>query len=146
MPDLPTLLKATAAALRSPGPLDWVSIAPTLGLRFHGVRAVGHSGSASAIEGGRLIKEGLPVDGVIFRAPRPQISLLFPDKTLSEPNIFTYRFAADQHIAESRGGRGHSIVFAIGDVTCAILVTEPGAFVAGLTASFQRPSGEYRTP
>jgi hypothetical protein len=144
IPDLLTLLEAMATALRRPGPLDWATIAPIIGLRFDGVRAIGRSSAASAIEGGTLIKEGLSVDGVIFPAPRPQISLLFPDKTPSDPNFSARQFAADQHIAESRTGRGHAIVFSLGDVKCAILVTEPGAFITGLTVSFQGASGEAR--
>jgi hypothetical protein len=144
MPDVLTLLKAMAAALRGPAPLDWASIAPIIGLRFDGVRPIGRSGAASAIEGGSLIKEGIPVDGVIFQAPRPQISLLFADKTLSEPDISARQFAAIQHIAESRTGRGYAIVFMIGDVSCAILVTEPGAFIDGLTVSDPGPNGQTK--
>jgi hypothetical protein len=139
MPDLLTLLQAMAAALRGPGPLDWATIAPSIGLRFDGVRAIGRSSSASAIEGGTLIQEGLPVDGVIFQAPRPQISLLFPDKTPSDPNFCARQFAADQHIAESRTGRGRAIVFSIGDVTCAILVTEHSSRVSP-SAFNERPA------
>lgn len=144
MPDLLTLLETMAAALRSPGPLDWATIAPIIGLRIDGVRSIGQTGSASAIEGGTLVKDGLPVDGVMFQAPRSQISLLFPDKTLSEPNISVQRFAADQHIVESRTGRGYAIVFTIDDVSCAILVTEPGSFIDGVTVSDAKPSGQAR--
>jgi hypothetical protein len=146
MPDFLALLKAMAAALRGPAPLDWASIAPIIGLRFDGTRPVGRSGAASVTEGGSLIKEGIPIDGVIFQAPRPQIWLLFPDKALSEPDISAQRFAADQRIAESRTGRGYAIVFTIGGVSCAILVTEPGAFVDGLTVSDPGPTGQAKQP
>ncbi len=144
MPDYLALLKAMAAALRSGGPLDWACIAPIIGLRFDGVRSIGRTGSASAIEGGTLIKDGLPVDGVIFQAPRPKISLLFPDKALREPNIAVRQFAADQRIAKSRAGGGYSIVFTIDDVTCAVLVKEPGAFIDGLTVSDPGSPGQTR--
>lgn len=133
MLDYLALLKAMAAALRSRGPFDWASVAPIIGLHFDGVRSIGRSGAASAVEGGVLVEEGLPVDGVICEAPRPEISLFFPDKALSEPDISTRRFARHQRIVKSRAGGGYSIVFAIGDVDCAILVKEPGAFINGLT-------------
>ncbi len=61
MPDLLTLLTATATALRSPSPSDWASIASLIGLRYDGVRSIGQAGSATAIEGGTLINEGAPV-------------------------------------------------------------------------------------
>jgi len=144
MLDYLALLKAMAAALRSRGPLDWASIAPLSGIRFDGVRSIGLTGSASAIEGGTLVKEGLPVDGVIFQAPRPEISLLFPERAVSEPNISVQQFAADQRIAKSRAGGGYSIVFTIDNVMCAVLVKEPGAFINGLTVSDLGPSGEAR--
>ena len=73
-----TLLKAMAASLKDPRPLDWASIAPIIGARYQGVRPVGRYGSASAIEGGTLIDGDRPVDGVAVQSPPRRISLLFP--------------------------------------------------------------------
>lgn len=140
MPDLLALLKAMAVALRQPAPLDWASVAPLIGIHFDGVRPISRSGAASAIEGGGLVENDLPVDGVIVLPPRPEISLRFPGKALSEPDISGRQFAADQRIVDSRSGRGYAIVFPIGGVSCAILVTEPGAFIDGVTVSDPRPT------
>jgi hypothetical protein len=137
MLDLAPLATAMAAALRNPGRLDWACVGPAIGLRFAGVRPIGTTGSAAAIEGGMLIGGGLPVDGAMLQAPR-QISLLFPGDALRDPDIADRSFAPDQRIVPSRAGRGYAIVFMIGDAECAVLVTEPGAFVSGLTVSEAR--------
>ena len=139
MPDLLPLLKAMAIALRRPALLDWASVAPVIGVHFDEVRLIGRNGAASAIQGGRLVEDDLPVDGVIIQPPRPEISLFFPDKALSEANISSRRFAADQRVVDSRSRRGYAIVFSIDDVSCAILVTEPGTFIDGVTVSERRP-------
>ena len=138
MLDVLTLLKAMAAALQSSKPLEWASIAPVIGVRFQGVRPVGRSGSASAIESGTLIDGDRPVDGIVFQSPPRRISLLFPDSTLSDPEISSRQFAPQQRIVPSQTTGGYAIVFNIGEIECAVLASEPGHLIDGLTASEPR--------
>jgi hypothetical protein len=133
--DVLALLKVMAAALREPGPVDWVSIAPAIGLRLQGVRLVGRSDSASAIEDGKLIESGTRVEGVIYQTPPRRISMFFPDKKLGDAEIATRLFAVDQRIVPSRTGGEYAILFNIGDIDCAVLVSGPGGSIDGLTAS-----------
>jgi hypothetical protein len=142
LPDLLKLLQAMADALRISGPHDWAAIGPIIGVRFSGVRSIGTSGSASAIEGGSLVESGLAVDGVFVEPPRSQISLLFPDKALSEPNISRQQFATDQRVIKSRSGRGYAITFPVRGVECAILVGQPGEYIEGLTARVAKLPGD----
>jgi len=138
MLDVLTLLKAIVASLKNPSPLDWASIAPVIGVRFQGVRSVGRSGSASAIEGGTLIDGDRPVDGVAVQSPPRRISLLFPDSTLSDPEISSRQFAPQQRIVPSQTAGGYAIVFNIDEIECAVLASEPGHLIDGLTASEPR--------
>lgn len=146
MLDVVTLLKAMATSLKDPRPLDWASIAPVIGMRYQGVRPVGRNGSASAIEGGTLIDGDRPVDGVAIQSPPRRISLLFPDSTLSDPEIASRQFAPDQRIVPSQTKGGRAIVFAIGEIECAVLTSEPGDRINGLTVSEPRPSSRRVAP
>lgn len=133
--DLLALLKVMAAALQEPGRLDWASIAPALGLRLQGVKSLGRNGSASAIEDGTLNESEMRVEGVIYQTPPRRISMFFPDKKLSDPEIAARRFALEQRMVSSPAGGEYAILFNIGDVECAVLVSDPGSFIDGVTAS-----------
>ena len=146
MLDVLTLLKAMAAALQSSKPLEWASIAPVIGVRFQGVRPVGRSGSASAIESGTLIDGDRPVDGIVFQSPPRRISLLFPDSTLSDPEISSRQFAPQQRIVPSQTTGGYAIVFNIGEIECAVLASEPGHLIDGLPASEPRRESGRASP
>jgi len=146
MLDVLTLLKAMAGVLQDPRPLRWTSVAPAIGVRFQGIRPVGRSGSASAIEGGTLIDGDRPIDGVVFQSPSRQISLLFPDSTLTDPDISSRQFAPEQRIVPSRAAGGYAIVFNIGEVECAVLASEPGHVIDGLTVSELRPDSRRASP
>jgi hypothetical protein len=124
--------------LKDPRPLDWASIAPFIGVRFQAVRPVGRSGSAAAIEGGTLIDGDRPVDGVAIQNPPRRISLLFPDSTLSDPEISSRQFAPHQRVVPSQTAGGYAIVFNIDEIECAVLTSEPGHLIDGLTASEPR--------
>ena len=133
--DVFALLKIMAAALHESGTLDWASIAPAIGLRLQGERLLGRSNSASAIEDGTLIENDARVEGVIYQTPPRRISMFFPDKKPSDPEIASRRFALEQRVVPSRTGGEYAILFNIGDVECAVLVSDPGSFIDGLTAS-----------
>jgi len=47
-------------------------------------------------------------------------------------------FAPQQRIVSSQTASGYAIVFAIGEIECAVLVSEPGHLIDGLTASEPR--------
>ncbi len=134
MLDVLTLLTAIAGALSKPGPLDWASVGPAIGVHLTGVRPIGTRETASAIEGGELVYQGLPVDGVISQTPRREISLFFPEGTVRDPDIATRRLGADQRIVPPRSGSGYASAFAIGDAECAVLVNDQKDFVVGVTA------------
>ncbi|MGA2492034.1 MAG: hypothetical protein ABSF67_03685 [Roseiarcus sp.] len=138
MLDVLTLLEAMAVSLKNLGLLDWASLAPAMGVRFQGVRPVGRSGSASAIEGGTLIDGDRPVDGIVFQSPPRRVSLLFPDSTLSDPEIASRQFAPQQRIVPSQTAGGYAIVFNIDKIECAVLASEPGHLIDGLSASEPR--------
>ena len=146
MLDVLTLLKAMAAALQSSKPLEWASIAPVIGVRFQGVRPVGRSGSASAIESGTLIDGDRPVDGIVFQSPPRRISLIFPDSPMSDPEISSRQFAPQQRIVPSQTTGGYAIVFNIGEIECAVLASEPGHLIDGLTASEPRRESGRASP
>jgi hypothetical protein len=146
MLDVLTLLNAMAASLKNPSPLDWASIAPVIGVRYQGVRPVGRGGSASAIEGGTLIDGDRPVDGVAVQSPPRCISLLFPDSTLSDPVISSRQFAPQQRVVPSQTAGGYAIVFNIGEIECAVLASEPGNFIDGITAREPRPVSQRASP
>ena len=138
--DVLALLKVMAAALREPDPLAWPSIAPAIGLRLQGVKFVGPSDSASAIEDGTLIESDARVEGVIYQTPPRRISMFFPDRELNDPEIATRRFALEQRVVPSRTGDEYTILFNIGEIECAVLVSGPGGFIDGLTASEVGPT------
>lgn len=95
-------LSVVADALSKPGSLDWASVGPTIGLRFTGVRPIGTKESASAIEGGELVDQGLPVDGVMSQTPQRGVSLFFPEGAVRGPDIATRQYGADQRMIPSR--------------------------------------------
>lgn len=128
-----------AAALHGESHVDWYSIAPAVGLRLQGVKSLGRNESATAIDGGAFIDGGEPVEGVIYQTPPRRISLFFPDKKPSDPEIAARRFAPEQRIVPSQTGGGYAIVFNIGDVECAVLVSEPEGVIDGVTASEAGP-------
>lgn len=145
-PDVLTLLNAMAVSLQNPQPLDWAWIAPAIGARIQGVKSIGRGDSATAIEGGTLIDGGQPVDGVVFQSSPRRISLLFPDSTLSDPEIASRRFAPRQRVVPSAAADGYAIVFNIGEIECAVLASEPGHVIDGLTASEPRPNSRRASP
>lgn len=140
--DVLALLNAMAAALTGAAPLEWDSIGPAIGLRFDSVTAIGRSDAASAIVGGTLIDDDAPIEGVIYKTPPRRISIFFPSKTVSDPEIARRVFAPEQRIVPSSAGGGYAVVFNIGDVECAVLASDPGGVIDGLTASEMRRTGD----
>ena len=61
--------------------------------------------------------------------------MFFPDRKLNDPEIVARRLAPEQHFVTSQTGGGYAIVFNIGDVKCAVLVSESGSLIDDPTVS-----------
>lgn len=136
--DLRALLTSMAQALQSPGPLDWLQIAPTLGLDLGNARLTGAGKAASAMTGARLSVASLVVGGAIFEDPFREIALMFPDGAIRDTSINDTQFGLDQRIMPSRAGDGYAIVSEVNGVEGFVLVSGPDAVIRALMV---RPRG-----
>jgi len=130
--DLRALLTSMTQALQRPGPLDWLQIAPTLGLDIGNAHFAGVAKPLSAMTGARLIDGNLIVGGAIFQEPIREIALMFPDGAIRDADIAAIHFGSDQRIEPSRAGDGYAIVCEIGGVEGFVLVSGPDAAIQGL--------------
>ncbi len=136
--DLHAQLSSMAQALQSPRPLDWLQIAPALGLDLCNARLTGGGKAPSAMTGARLGAANLVVGGAIFEDPFREIALMFLDGAIRDAGIKDVQFGLDQRIAPSRAGDGYAIVSEVNGVEGFVLVSGPDAVIQGLMV---RPRG-----